>query len=252
MFDTGNGRNDRSAFYDHVVQIREAGQQAIQNAGVVLDDILVAELSSPRADQRFGVNLVARPSQVVIDNIVAIQNYLRKWEPLQYYYPPQDLHLTFVEICFGLSFEQASSVAATVQQIAAEVLGGLPIPQMDSPILGFDAKGCALNFLPLDEGLQTARLLVLNRLRENGIQFASRYPPRSAHISIMRYIAPLRVESDEWVKFLVDAPQPVQIVWTISELWLTWGANWYGMRTRIKEVGPYRLQHHEHRETLDP
>src|SRR5215207_6239106 len=88
----------RKVFLQNIMQRRHEGQLSLQS-GPLVDKILVQELNRPHTDMRCGVNLICRPTIDVVQYIVSIQEYLRIFEPDQYYYPPSDLHLTLLEIC---------------------------------------------------------------------------------------------------------------------------------------------------------
>jgi 2'-5' RNA ligase len=222
------------------MQRRHEGQLSLMS-GPVVDKILVQELDSSGTDMRCGVNIVCRPTIDVVEYIVSIQEYLRSLEPDQYYYPPSDLHLTLVEICHSRTpedvFRIASAVGSEIRRIAAMTIP----PKVDSPMLVFDAHAAALNFLPIDDALQNARQSIVHELGNIGISIDSRHEARSAHVTLMRYISPLRSASDEWVNNLLNVPPKPKLAWLLSPVWLTWGANWYGMRSRIEEIGPIEL-----------
>jgi hypothetical protein len=77
---------------------------------VVIDDTLVKELAESGSDVRYGVNLVCCPKREIVEQVTAIQERLFGFEPAQYYYPPQDLHLTLVEIRHSRSEKDAAAV----------------------------------------------------------------------------------------------------------------------------------------------
>jgi len=227
-------------FLQNIMQRRHEGQLSLIS-GPVVDKILVQELDHPPTDMRCGVNIICRPPNDVLQYIVSIQEYLSGFEPDQYYYPPSDLHLTLVEICHSRSPEEANSIAGVVGSEIRRIAAMTSPPKVDSPMLVFDSQAVALNFLPTDDALQDARQSILERLSTLGISTDSRYEIRSAHVTLMRYITPLRSTSEEWVSNLVNFPANPKLVWLLSPVWLTWGANWYGMRSRIEEIGPIQL-----------
>lgn len=210
-------------------------------SGPVVDKILVQELNSPQTDMRCGVNIICRPAIDVVEYIVSIQEYLRVFEPDQYYYPPSDLHLTLVEICHSRTPEDVSHIAAAVRSGVSRIAALTPLPKVDSPMLVFDSHAVALNFLPNDDALQKARQSILEALVSLGISVDARHEAKSAHVTLMRYITALRSTPEEWVSNLLNVPPKQELVWSLSPVWLTWGANWYGMRSRIEEMGPIQL-----------
>ena len=230
----------RKVFLQNIMQRQHDGQLSLMS-GPVVDSILVQELRSPHTDMRCGVNIICRPTIDVIEYIVSIQKYLSVFEPDQYYYPPSDLHLTLVEICHSRTPEEVAGIASAVRSEIRRIAASTAPAKVDSPMLVFDAHAVALNFIPADDALQNARHSILQGLTNRGISVDSRHETKSAHVTLMRYIAPLRSSSEEWVSNLVNVPAKPELAWLLSPLWLTWGANWYGMRSRIEEVGPIQL-----------
>ena len=82
---------------------------------------------------------------------------------------------------------------------------------------------------------------MVERLTGCGIPIAPRYMAESAHITFLRYLQPLGINPQEWTRQLLNAPRMPRLDWVSSEVWITWGATWYGMRSRIAESGPLRL-----------
>jgi hypothetical protein len=209
-------------------------------SGVIVDDTLVKELESPGEDSRSGVNLVCRPPNQVLDYISAIQEWLRVIETEQYYYPLSDTHLTLFEVCHSRSLEDAALIANAVCSNIERLIADLSAPRLHSPALTFDSRACSLNFVPVDQ-VQNGRRLIRERLTGLGIPASPRYAPYSAHVTFMRYIKPLQSTPQGWAGRLIDAPKPPKLDWVLSKVWVTWGATWYGIRSRISESGPYDL-----------
>jgi 2'-5' RNA ligase len=222
------------------MQRRQEGQLSLMS-GAVVDRVLVQELDSPHTDMRCGVNIICRPTIEIVEYIVSTQEYLRVLEPDQYYYPPSDLHLTLVEICHSRTPEEVAPIARVVGPELNRIAAMTSPSKVDSPMLVFDSHAVALNFLPADDALQNARQAILEGLANLGISTDARYETRSAHVTLMRYITPLHSPSEEWISNLLNVPTTPELTWLLSPVWLTWGASWYGMRSRIEEIGPIQL-----------
>lgn len=232
--------NDRDLFWRNILRQKEDGLRSLQ-AGVNADQILAGEISSPRTDVRYGVNLVCRPPARVVRQIASIQEYLRAAEPGQYYYPVSDLHLTLVEFCHSRSAEEAEHIAARVRPKLNVVLANAAPPRVDSPTLVFNSTAVALNFLPIDTRLQNLRRRIFAEVSDEDFSLNSRYMPISAHITLMRYTRPLRTSLNAWMERLENYGDGQELAWSLKSMWLTWGANWYGMRSRIKQVRVRRV-----------
>lgn len=210
---------------------------------VLVDEILAEELRHPGYDARCGVNLVCRPGPDVVQYIAYLQDELRRFEPDQYYYPASDLHLTLLEICHSRTFAEAAGLA---QQLRA-LIGGISLersPRLHSPKFRYDERGCALSFEVTGDALQQCRTALAEALDQLSVRIQPRYPPsNSAHVTFFRYIAPLRTAPEKWMENLQAMTEGNTLQWTLSHMWLTWGANWYGLRSRISESGPYMLEY---------
>lgn len=236
----GDSSQLRQVFLQNIMQRRHEGQRSLMS-GPVVDTILTQELESPHTDMRCGVNIICRPPIHVVHYIESIQKYLRVFEPDQYYYPPADLHLTLVEICHSRTPEDVCRIADVVGPEISRIAATTSPPKLDSPMLVFDSHAVALNFLPTDDALQNTRRSILEELSDIEISIDPRHEIKSAHVTLMRYITPLRSSPEEWVSNLLNVPLKPELEWSLSTVWLTWGANWYGMRSRIEELGPIQL-----------
>lgn len=238
--------SDQYTSYQAILRRRLQGMQLrgrdqLRLYGASPDMNLADELRNPGDDQRHGVNLLARPSEEVITLIQGIQRHLSAYEPRQYYYPANDLHLTIIQLCSGRAEEEAEQLASSIAAALPDFVSGICSPKVIQPHLISDPQACALNFVPIDQALEAVRSTFIARAREKGIIPEQRHPVMAAHITLMRYITPLRTPIDEWLDALASAPQTDNIDWHIDQLWMTSGATWYGMHNRIRVLGPYKL-----------
>ena len=207
---------------------------------IICDSILIQELAIPGSDTRCGVNLICRPSLDVKALIEGFQARLRGAEPGQYYYPPSDLHLTVFEITHSIDAQQAAEIGEFVASHHEEWSTALPRFELESPAIAFDERGCALRFRT-DERIVAARRHISEELSGLGVRLMPRHAQGSAHITFMRYTRSLMTDPKSWFHILSNMSAPHALTWTVTELGLTWGATWFGMRSRVVERGPYHL-----------
>lgn len=231
---------DQAAFLARLDDYRRQGAQAIGADGVEPDTLLQEEVVAAGADQRYGVNLIGRPPLSVRTYIQTIQTCLRTQEPEQYFYPPEDLHLTLLELCSSRTQSETDSLAAHMVNLLPEIVQAAPRAVIVAPRLAYDRRACAVNFLPRDHALQALRSHLMAQLAQAEVTIAPRYAPQSAHVTIMRYLRPLQSERTVWLETLEAVPSAA-LEWQINEFWLTWGATWYGRQGRTKTQGPYPL-----------
>jgi hypothetical protein len=205
-----------------------------------VDEILALEIHSPGSDHRYGINIVWYPPSVLVAHIVNIQNHLKSIEPDQYYYPSSDLHLTVLELASGLdrpAFEKTLKPALDAMSYPSLYHSA---PRLRSARARYDERACAVIFSDIS-GLAELRDALTEGLITKGITLQPRYKSTSAHLTFMRYIQPLHTGLEEWTGALDAIPSSENQEWDINEIWLTAGATWYGMHSRIQQHGPYRV-----------
>ena len=77
---------------------RANGRASVERRGFAPDRTLADEIAGRSTDERYGVNVIARPPAALLDVIREIQTKLRGIDSSQYFYPAEDVHLTVVEI----------------------------------------------------------------------------------------------------------------------------------------------------------
>lgn len=202
------------------------------------DQTLAAELRDPGADTRQGASLVLRPPAEVVEAVLALQARLAALEPGLYLYPAADLHLTLLELGAGLGVDEARALAEGALSALPAALAGLGGISLGGAVARWDATA---GFLRFEEapGLLALRRTLLGRLRAAGVEARPRYLNEVAHLSLLRFLAPLQAEIDAF-----DAcfgPLPKLGPWRVEACWLCRGATWYGRRARLVERGPFSL-----------
>jgi hypothetical protein len=204
------------------------------------DPVLIRELDEPGSDVRHGVNLIARPPRQIMAEMQRFYASMRRVEPNQYYYPLADLHLTVFEISHSVRPQEAEVVAKRADLHAALSEKTLPSFVLHSPTVMFRERGSVLRF-ESDDGFSSLRTVIASALATLDITLIARDTLTAPHVTFMRYLRPLTVGDDVWLNVLRDIRFEPTLTWAVRELWMTWGATWFGMRSRIREHGPYLL-----------
>ncbi len=94
-------------------------ENAIQQ--IIADSYQVDKLIDSPADKRFGITLILRPSDAVNEEIQHFLDQVKKVEPLQYFYPSSDIHVTVMSIIscyngFKLSQIKVEDYVEIIQQ----------------------------------------------------------------------------------------------------------------------------------------
>jgi 2'-5' RNA ligase len=209
-------------------------------SGVQPDLILRMEQILPGSDDRLGVNLIARPPVEVVKFILRAQRQLKSIEPDQYYYPWTDLHLTVKCLGFECSHDEINEVVSVVQSLHEQIFSAAQAPYLVSPSLVVDEHTVSLQFLDLSRRLLKLRTVIGERFRRSGITTGNQQYYPVGHINFLRYTRPLQTDANAWLTKIQKISVP-DFEWTISKLYLTWGAPRYGMHNRICQSGPYEL-----------
>jgi 2'-5' RNA ligase len=215
---------------------------------VIIDDTLRRELQSPGFDRRGGVNFICRPPHHIVDCIGTIQTRLSATEPDQYYYPAADLHLTLFEISHSQPLEAVEQDAQLLMACIGDLAKDLPQFELSISDVFVSERSCTLQLVANDDRLEHVRDTLRQRLARFGYSAPPRHSQYSPHITFVRYLQPVRTTLDTW-KNLLDVELIVtRNCWTVSEVWLTWGATWFGMQSRITQHGPFGLGSHVRRQ----
>ncbi len=199
----------------------------------MIDERLLEELRSPGADNRFGVNVIARPPAAVRKLIRDLQTQIQKRDPGQYFYPEPDLHLTVFEIVSGADANAGTQLEQQVRREIGEAMKSPPHVRLSNPHVRIDEAAAAVSFTGGLEQMEAFRNHLAARLTEKQIRCAPRATSPSAHVTFMRFLKPSMLGSTSF-------PVP-KLEWDLNEVWMTAGATWYGMRARIREIGPFEL-----------
>lgn len=128
--------------------------------------------------------------------------------------PPQNLHMTTLEMV-------SAKTAQDVDQVAAFLQANAPLQELVNytlthrarlgrPVVSYDASALALSFLPVFEDTEKTtgagngtysyhhlRSDLYDRITQSGCQIGARYSVPSAHITIARFVVPIGSTHEE-------------------------------------------------------
>ena len=108
--------------------------------------------------------------------------------------PPENLHITVLEIAHSLTPEK---LAAVLSQLSPEVIekvtdyASVHHPRLIKPMINYDDGALVLKFLPSAKDEYTylhLRRDLFDIVQEAGVTLASRYASPSAHLTIGRFV----------------------------------------------------------------
>jgi 2'-5' RNA ligase len=170
---------------EHYNQLYKKSAEAILAGNYKLDTQI-----NTASDSRFGITLLIRPSEEIKANIQLFLSELKEVDPLQYYYPNSDIHITVMSIIscyedFGLNKIKVHDYIEIIEKSLIEV------NQINIEFRGVTASNSAIMIqgFPTDESLTILR----NKLRENFKKspleqsIDSRYAISTAHSTVLRF-----------------------------------------------------------------
>jgi len=176
-------------------------------SGWTLDPYLV-KLEGPKkeagyVDPRNCLVFWARPPEKVRSLIAVIQQKLRDFAPNLWLMPPQNLHMTAMEITHSLTRPEIESIVEELQPNLAKITDYTfdHRARVVKPMISYDSAALALSFVPASaeslSGGRTAedddytyhhlRRELFQMCKDVGVTVASRYVVPSAHLTIARF-----------------------------------------------------------------
>lgn len=210
--------------YDHIL---EQNKEILLNGGHG-DSFLL----SPETDARMAVALLIRAKGEASEKITDYLQEMKKAEPELYYYPPQDFHVTVLDILRGKPYrtlpENIGDYITCIQECADKVksfcIDFKGVTASDNAVLA-----CGY----YEYGLEEIRQSVRKALSKNNLILEERYQTISAHITVARI--PQRLENQE--QFLKHIKKEIRFgKMEVDSLELTFH-NWYdSKKTKLADI----------------
>ncbi|KAK0352198.1 hypothetical protein LTR59_011252 [Friedmanniomyces endolithicus] len=207
--------------------------------GVSVDEILAkledVSLEPGFTDWRHCLVFWARPPEKVKSLIAEVQRRLVSVVPNLWIMPPENLHMTALEVVHSLTNPEIDALVARTMPSASEITDYTlqHRARLVKPMLSYDAQALALSFLPAadeptgHDSASTIDSYTYHHLRRDlhakasatGVKVASRYVIPSAHLTIGRFIGKSDFETTEGD---LDHAKVEQLIETIESIngWL--------------------------------
>jgi 2'-5' RNA ligase len=199
-------------------------------------------LSDKENDRRRGVTLICRPSPSVRDAVAGYINRLAEVCPGQYFYCPEELHITVLSIISGTEFWECEMPRfEACRPIIGEVLGRCRPFKIYFRGVTASADSVLIQGFPIGDGLGAIR----NELRA---AFASRgfgdmpdrrYKATTAHMTAMRF-SKTCLDLKPLLSFLTASREMDFGETEVSTIQLIRG-DWYGSADRVQTLQEYHL-----------
>jgi 2'-5' RNA ligase len=211
----------------------------IRAGKIELDPILAARLP----DRRRGLTLMVCPSPDARRRVTEFLGELRRLEPKQHYYAPSELHLTILSP-FTTTLNHRPFFARLKKYISAVDVALLRAEPMRIEFAGVTASLGAILIQGFfeDNALNNLRDDLRRELRARGLTTGldTRYRLETAHLTVMRFRAPLR-DAKKFAAALKRARRRPFGSTTVRHPALV-KTDWYMSHKTLETVKRYRLR----------
>jgi 2'-5' RNA ligase len=170
---------------EHYNELYKKSSEAILSGNYKLDSQI-----NDKSDSRFGITLLIRPNETIKANIQLFLDELKVIDPLQYYYPDSDIHITVMSIisCYeGFSLDKIT-ITDYIEIIQKSLID---VNEIKIKFQGVTVSPSALMIqgFPTDESLNNLRDRLRENFKKSTLQQSidSRYTISTAHSTVMRF-----------------------------------------------------------------
>lgn len=215
------------------------------------DAVSVFEMGQPKLDPylpgkandlRRGVTLVFRPAANVRDGVMDFVARLKRISPEQYFYRPEELHVTVLSIFSGTKlWKQELQRVQRCQPIIGDALKAQLPFKINFQGVTASPDSVLIQGFPLDDGLETIRTALRDSFAREGFgdMLDRRYKVVAAHITIMRFCRPCP-DMKPLLTFLKENRRTDFGQCEIDRLELVLG-DWYGSEDKVTTLEEYQL-----------
>lgn len=193
-------------------------------------------------DTRYGITLLARPSNEVKQNISKALQKIKTVAPNQYYYPISDLHITILSIisCYaGFSLDEIDQ--SEYRQIVHSATKS--ISPFKLHFRGVTASPSCIMVQGFPEGnqLKVLRNTLRHKFRQSKLQHSidKRYQLQTAHMTAIRFKESF-AKADKFVAAVTDLRNRDFGSCVIDQVELA-GNDWYQQKEKVRRIDKFRL-----------
>ena len=228
--------NEATQIYERLWQ--EAAQ-AFASGRPAIDPYLLDKASDPRR----GLSLLLRPEPAVQRSIHAFLGELAGVAPGQYFYRPEEFHVTVLSIVPGTQlWRDKIRSLTTYQSVVSSVLEAYREFTIGFRGITASANAVMIQGFPADDTLGQIRDQLREELKKNHVadELARKYKIQTAHLTIMRYCRP----DTDWqrLKSFLEANRTTPFGEArVRSLQLVLG-DWYASANSMRLLKEYQLR----------
>lgn len=221
----------------HYNQLYESAIKKIESNNYQRDFLI----DSPD-DKRFGITLLVRPSENIKNKIQFFLDDLKQIDPIQYYYPSTDIHITIMSIisCYeGFRLDQISTsdyielIGYNLKEVDKFNITFKGITASDSSVM--------IQGFPADENLNNLRNRLRNSFKSSKLKQSidKRYTIQTAHSTVVRFREKL-LRINDIIEILDDYKDYEFGTFEVNELELVFN-DWYQRKKNSKLIEKFQL-----------
>lgn len=222
---------------EHYTNLWNTSSAQFEKGVFELDPLLDAE-----EDRRFGITLLARPSESVKEAIAGFLDALLTIEPALYAYPPSDMHVTVMSIisCYA-GFELSDIKVNAYESLLTEVVQDVKPFEITFKGITASPSSIMVQGFPKGETLHVLRDRIRERFKSSPLRQSidSRYTIRTAHSSVARFREPPQ-RQQELLQKLSAYRNFVFGIFKVEALELVYN-DWYQRQNRVKILKKFEL-----------
>lgn len=194
-------------------------------------------------DTRYGVTLLARPSDEVKQNILKPLDKIKSVAPNQYYYPDSDLHLTVLSIisCYaGFTLDEIDPLE--YRDLISSAIDSVSPFRIQFKGLTASPSCILVQGFPENDQLNKLRNNLRNKFNQSKLQHSidQRYKLQTAHMTVIRFKEPFK-DSPKFVRTISDLRDHHFGSCLIKHLELV-GNDWYQQEDKVKLISTFELR----------
>lgn len=206
------------------------------------DEFGVDPLLYDENDKRYGVTLLIRPAQSVVESIGSFLEEVRLIEPDLYFYPPADLHLTVMSIisCYeGFQLDQINQDEH--RDLIQASLGGIKPFQLKLKGITAAPSAIMVQGFPDKDGLNVIRDSLREHYKNSELKSRMdvRYAISTSHSTVIRF--PQKPQNPKALLELLEKYRSYDFgSYTINQLEFVYN-DWYQRSAFVQKLGMFEL-----------
>ncbi|PAU92612.1 mutarotase [Aliifodinibius salipaludis] len=199
-------------------------------------------LINSKDDKRYGVTLLARPSEEVKQNISDALEEIRSVAPHQYYYPESDLHITILSIisCYdGFSLDQIDPV--DYEKVVQYAINSISPFEIEFRGLTASPSCILVQGFPSSNQLIDLRNELRELFKDASLQHSidKRYQLQTAHMTAIRFKESFE-NTERFINKTTELRDRSFGSCVLDEVELV-GNDWYQQKEKVESIAKFSL-----------